>query len=97
MWDSGFIMPTVCATHFAAGVLLLFNRWVPLALALHLPVTIQMNLLHLFLDPKTGGIAYLVLGLNAFLLWVYRQSFAGLLNSQIVPTPEDLASTAQTD
>ena len=79
MWDSGFLMPAVCATHLLAGLLLLVNRFVPLALAAHLPVSIQMVLFHLFLDPGTGAIAYMVLALNIFLIGAYREAYRDLL------------------
>lgn len=79
LWDSGFAMLTVCITHALAGALVLVNRYVPLALAIHLPVSLQMTLFHIVLDPKTGPAAFMILALNMFLIWVHRESYRRLL------------------
>lgn len=89
MWNSGFLMPTVCLAHAVAGILLLGNRFVPLALMLHLPVSLQMVLFHLSLDPRTGAIAYLILTLNVFLIWVHQESFSALLQARPASPPAD--------
>ena len=85
MWESGFLMHTVVIMHVVAVLLVLLNRFVPLALVLHVPVTIQMVLFHCVLEPETGGIAYLLLLLNVFLLLMYRDSYRGLLVAKAVP------------
>lgn len=64
-------------------LLLLANRFVPLALGVHLPVSLQVVLFHLFLGPGTGAIAYLVLALNLALLYAYRGSFHDLLRARV--------------
>lgn len=79
LWDSGFIMQTVCAVHAVTGVALLTSHFVPLALVLHLSVSIQMTLFHLLLDPWTGWLAYAILALNLFLLYAYRKAYYALL------------------
>ena len=79
LWDTGFLMHSVVLTHLVAGVLIILNRFVPLALAVHLPVSVQMTLFHLFLDPATGAIAYLVLVLNVALMVYYRRAYRLLL------------------
>ena len=38
LWDTGFLMHSVVLTHLVAGVLIILNRFVPLALAVHLPI-----------------------------------------------------------
>jgi len=78
MWDTGFLMHSVVLTHLVAGLLLVVNRFVPLALVIHLPVSIQMTLFHVFLDPMTGAIAYIVLALNVVLMISYRYTYRGL-------------------
>lgn len=79
MWESGYLMHTVAATHLFAGFFVIINRFVPLALAVHLPVSIQMGLFHLFLDPATGVFAFLVLAFNIALIVIYRDSYRELL------------------
>lgn len=78
-WDSGFVMHTVCLTHTLVGAALLANRFVPLALAVHLPITLQMVLFHIVLDPSTGIMAYMICALNVFLMIAYRKAYVSLL------------------
>ncbi|MCB9898139.1 MAG: DoxX family protein [Planctomycetes bacterium] len=96
LWDSGFLMTSVCVVHLLAGLLLLGNRFVPLALAMHLPVSVEMTLFHLTLDPGTGAMAYAVLLLNLVLIVAYRGAYAGLRTARWAPDPvadlPDLAS-----
>lgn len=87
MWDSGFLMHTVVVTHLVCGVLLLTNWYTPLALAVHLPVSIQMTLFHLFLDPGTGAIAYFVLLLNVSAMAWHRESYSRLLEAKASRPP----------
>lgn len=82
LWDSGFIMPLVCAVHVLVGVLVLANRFVPLALALHLPISLNMVLFHLFLDPGSGLFAYVLMVLNIALLGVRREAFRSLFRAR---------------
>jgi hypothetical protein len=89
MWDTGFLMHSVAVTHLVAGLMILFNRFVPLALVIHLPVSIQMTLFHLFLDPGTGMIAYLVLVLNLLLMIAHRAAYRGLLVARTDQTVDD--------
>ena len=72
--DSGW-MKVVKAIELGAGLLLLSNRFVPLALALLLPGVVSIALYHLLLDPAFLWIVPVVVGLEGFLLWSYRGSF----------------------
>lgn len=76
--ESGW-MKAVKAVELGAGLLLLSNRYVPLALALLLPDVAAIALYHLLLDPAFLWIVPVVGGLEAFLLWAYRGSFRGVL------------------
>ena len=91
--ESGYLMTLVKLTEVAVGVLLLAGRFVPLALLALLPVTVNIFLFHLFLDPALPGmgIAALVLGLNAFLIWAYRAHYAPLKEATAVPTAAEPA------
>ena len=82
LWDSGYLMHGVAILHLLSGVLLLLNRFVPLALAIHLPVSLQMSLFHFFLDPKNGIVAFSVLILNGLLMYFYRDSYRQLFASK---------------
>jgi putative oxidoreductase len=58
-------MTVVFALEFAGGVLLLLNRYVPLALALLAPVIVNIVLFHVFMEP-TG----LPMAITASALWL---------------------------
>jgi putative oxidoreductase len=68
----------VAAFQLAGGLLLLLNRFVPLALTLLAPVLVNILVYHLLLDPKGIGA-----GVVATVLWVIvamrvRKHFAGI-------------------
>ncbi len=71
----------VFLVQLVAGILLLVNRFVPLALALLAPVVVNILLFHGLMDP-----AGLPLGVLAAILWVLvflsvRGAFSGLFRS----------------
>lgn len=72
-------MKVVKAVELGSGLLLLSNRFVPLALALLAPDIVAIALYHLLLDPAFLWLVPAIAGLEAFLLWAYRGSFRGVL------------------
>jgi hypothetical protein len=68
----------ICAVQIVGGVLLLVNRYVPLALALLGPVIVNIILYHLLLNPTAAQLAAVVTILWFFLFYRYRQNFSGL-------------------
>ena len=83
--ESGW-MKVIKAIELAAGLLLVSNRFVPLALALLVPGVVSIALYHLLLDPAFLGIVPIVVGLEGFLLWAYRGSFRGILARDARPS-----------
>jgi putative oxidoreductase len=71
-----------------SGVLLLAGRFVPLALTVLAALLINILLFNVTLAPSVVGIvATLVLGaLEIFLVWAYRESFAGVLSAKAQPS-----------
>jgi uncharacterized membrane protein YphA (DoxX/SURF4 family) len=69
----------------SAGVLLLSNRFVPLALTLLAPVEIGILTTHLVFAP--GGIVpgAILTALTIYLAWSYRSAFAPMLRSHVEP------------
>jgi uncharacterized membrane protein YphA (DoxX/SURF4 family) len=82
---TGYMFPLIKGTEVVAGLLLLSNRLVPLALVLLAPVVVNIALFHLVLSPGLGMVA-LVLGLELFLAWSYRASFREVLAFRARPT-----------
>jgi len=82
---SGYMFPLIKGTEVAAGALLLAGRFVPLALVLLAPVIVNIVLFHLVLAPGGYGMLAVILGLELFLAWSYRGSFAGVLRGDAKP------------
>lgn len=68
----------VSAFQVAGGVLLLVNRYVPLALALLAPVIVNIFLFHLLMEPSGLPLAVLVVVLWGIVALRYRQYFSGI-------------------
>ena len=68
----------VCAVQIVGGVLLLVNRYVPLALTLLGPVIVNIILYHLLLNPTAAQLAVVASICWLFLFYRYRQHFSGL-------------------
>lgn len=75
---SGY-MYAIAVVQVLGGALLLLGRFVPLGLTLLGPIVVNIVLYHLFLDPSGMAMALIVAALWAFLVWRYRDAFAGLL------------------
>ena len=68
----------VCAVQIVGGVLLLANRYVPLALTLLGPVIVNIILYHLLLNPAAAQLTVVASICWLFLFYRYRQHFSGL-------------------
>ena len=82
---SGYMMPLIFGTQTLVGALLLLNRFVPLALALIAPVIVNIIAFHIFLSPATIAPAVVVLVLELYLAWSYREVFAPMLAMRVKP------------
>ena len=81
---SGYIIPIIEATYLIASVAYLTNRYVALASVILFPVSLNILLFHLILDPATGSLvaALLLVILNLFMLYANREAYAPLLKSR---------------
>jgi len=68
----------ICVVQIVGGLLLLVNRYVPLALTLLGPVVVNIILYHLLLNPTAAQLAVVVTICWFFLFYRYRQNFSGL-------------------
>ena len=83
----------VGALQVVGGVLLLIGRQVPLVgLTLLGPVIVNILCFHVLMAPAGLPMAVLVSLLALFLLWRYRDHFAGLVKN--APAPSDLPRQA---
>jgi len=79
--NTGYMMAFIAITEIVAGVLLLANKYVPLALVIVFPVMLNALLFHLFLDPANIVPALLSVGLNIFLFFAHKRSYDGILSA----------------
>ncbi len=79
LMKTGYMIPLISGTQLIVGVLLLLNRFVPLALALIAPVIVNIIAFHMFLAPSGAVLAVVVLVLEIYLAWVYRNAYRPML------------------
>lgn len=84
----------VKALELVAGLALLSNRLVPLALVVLAPIVIGITWFHATLAPGGLVLSALLLALELVLAWSYRRAFAPLL--QLRTTPDRGAAPART-
>ena len=85
LFATGYMLPLVMGTELLAGVLLLANRFVPLALALIAPVVVNILAFHAALAPSGLLLALVVLALEVLLAWSYRAAFRSMLAARVAP------------
>jgi len=83
---SGYMFPLIFGTQAMVGVMLLVNRFVPLALALIAPVIVNIIAFHLFLEPSGIAPGAVVLALEVYLAWAYRQAYRPMLAGSATPS-----------
>ena len=71
----------VGAVQVVGGLILLSGRWVPLGLTLLGPVIVNILCFHVLMAPSGLPMAIVVSALALFLLWRYREHFAGLVKN----------------
>lgn len=79
--DTGYILTVVAIFEILIGLMLIFRIWVPFALLLLVPISVNILLFHLFLDIPAIGTALLVVILNAILLYKHRVKYKPLFIS----------------
>jgi hypothetical protein len=82
---TGYMFPLIKGTELVAGLLLLGDRFVPLALTLLAPILVNIVAFHLVLDSSGLGIVALLLAAELFLAWSYRGAFLPMLAARTKP------------
>lgn len=75
---TGYMFPLIKITEILAGLMLLTNRFVPLALIALAPIVVNIVAYHAALDPNMG-MAIAMVVVHVYLGWSYRSSFRGVL------------------
>ncbi len=85
LFKSGYLFQLLKATEIVVGVLLLANRFVPLALILIAPIVVNIFGVHAFLMPNGLPVAVTLVALEAYLGWAYRASYRALFVPRAQP------------
>jgi uncharacterized membrane protein YphA (DoxX/SURF4 family) len=85
LMKTGYMFPLIFGTQAIAGAMLLVNRFVPLALALLVPVIVNIVAFHVVLAPSGIVPAVVVVVLEVYLVWAYRHAYRPLLTMRGTP------------
>src|SRR6266404_1834661 len=85
LMKTGYLFPLIAGTQLLAGVLLLLNLFVPLALVLLMPVLVNIIAFHLFLQPAGMAPGAVFMALELYLAWVYRKAYLPMLVARAQP------------
>ncbi|MDX2052582.1 MAG: DoxX family protein [Polyangiaceae bacterium] len=83
---TGYMFPFIKGTEVVVGLLLLSGRYVPLALTLLAPVTLNIVAFHAFLAPAGLAVPLLLLALHLYLAYSFRAAYAPMLAAIATPT-----------
>lgn len=75
---SGYFFPMLKLLEIVAGVLLLTGLYVPLAIAVLGPITLNIFMFHVALEPSGLPVGVVVLIGNVLLAYAYRENFKGV-------------------
>lgn len=78
-------MKVVSGTEVIVAVMLLTNRFVPLALALLAPIIVGIITFHIALQPATIAPGIVVTLMELYLAWAYRGAFRPMLRARTTP------------
>lgn len=82
---SGYMIKLIAATQLVSGVLLLINRFVPLALAFLAPMIVNIVAFHVFAAPEGTVIALFFAAMEVYLAWSYRRVYYPMLAAVVRP------------
>ena len=93
---SGFFFPLLKITEIAVGAALLSNRFVPLALVVLAPVTVNIVAYHAALAPAGLAMPLLIAAAHVGLAWHHRSAFGPLLSARSRAATNTAAATSET-
>lgn len=83
--ETGYFMIVVKLVEVASGLMILTGRFLPLGLILLAPVSVNILLVHVFLDQTGLPMAVVIIVLQLFLAWAYRDSYRDVLQANAQP------------
>jgi uncharacterized membrane protein YphA (DoxX/SURF4 family) len=85
LFATGYLFQLLKVLEVASGVALLAGRFVPLALAVLAPIIVNIIFFHAFLHPAGLLLPVVVLALELFLAFCYRDAFRPMLQARNTP------------
>jgi len=79
--SAGYFFPLLKGTEVLVGVALLANRFVPLALTVLAPISINILLFHLVLAPAPA-LPLAIIAAQLYLAWTHRAAFAEIVRAR---------------
>lgn len=76
----GHTLEIIKAIELVCAICFLIGRYVALAAIVLFPITINILLFHIMLDPSNMLVAALIFIAHLFLIYAYRKNYAGMLN-----------------
>jgi putative oxidoreductase len=76
---TGYMFPLVKVIEILCGIAFLANRFVALSAVVIFPITLNIFLIHIFLDPSGFVVGLVMLVLNLLVAWERRASYAPML------------------
>jgi putative oxidoreductase len=77
---SGYLFPLIKTIELLGGLALLAGLFVPLATVVLFPISLNILLMHLLLDPAGLPVAIFVIGANLFLAYACRHHYRALFS-----------------
>lgn len=84
LMNAGY-MAVVSGAEVLIAVMLLTNRFVPLALAMLTPIIVGILTFHIAMQPATIGPGIVVTVMELYLAWAYRGAFRPMLRAKAIP------------
>jgi len=79
LFQSGYFFPMMKSIEVVLGGLLLIGLFVPLALVILMPISLNILLFHAFLTPNST-MAIVIVVVHLYLAWAYRDYYKPLFN-----------------
>ena len=76
--DTGYMFPLIGAVEVLSGLLLIFKKWIPFALILLAPVSVNIIMFHLALEPATIVPGLVIIIIQIILIYKYWDKFKTL-------------------
>ncbi len=80
LFVAGYMIQLIGAVEVLVGLLLVFKKWVPFALLLLAPVSVNIIFFHLMLAPAAIGPGALLAILNVVLIYAYWDKYKPLFD-----------------